>query len=222
MHDDALINTILNAYRDGIFPMAENAESDDFAFYKPHLRALIPIENLHIPRRLLKTLRQNPYTVSMNTAFADVVDSCAHETPKRPKTWINKPIHDIFCLLHQHGHAHSVECKNKDGKLVGGLYGLSIGAVFCGESMFSRQDDASKIALVYLCALLWKCGYTTLDTQFINPHLVQFGVYEMPQAGYELLIQTEMEKTVQPLNCIKLSPALLKEYLENRTKIKEQ
>ena len=192
-----LIQVVLDAYRAGVFPMAESAEDDNFAFYKPYMRGIIPIAGLHIPAKLLKEVRQEIYTVTMNRAFGDVIDGCARETPKRAKTWINTPIRDIFINLHKAGHAHSIECWTKDGKLAGGLYGLAIGAVFCGESMFSNARDASKVALVHLCAALWKSGFTVLDTQFINPHLLQFGAYEMKQEEYEALIATEMQRNVR-------------------------
>lgn len=177
--------------------MAESAEDDNFAFYKPFMRGIIPIADLHIPARLMKEVRQDIYTVTRDKAFEAVIDGCARETPKRAKTWINTPIRDIFIELHNAGHAHSIECWTKDGKLAGGLYGLAIGAVFCGESMFCVERDASKIALVHLCAALWMSGFTVLDTQFINPHLLQFGAYEMKQEEYELLIATEMQKNVR-------------------------
>lgn len=191
-----LIDAVLGAYRNGVFPMADSAEDEAFAFYKPHRRGLLPIHDLHIPAKLLKTLQRRPYRVTMDKAFEDVIDGCATATPKRSKTWINRPIRDIFVALHKAGHAHSIECWTQDGRLAGGLYGLAIGAVFCGESMFSRETDASKIALVYLCALLSAHGFTVLDTQFINPHLIQFGAYEIDQADYERLIATEIEKDV--------------------------
>jgi len=191
-----LEDIILDGYRTGIFPMAESAEDEGFAFYKPYMRGLIPIKDLHIPAKLLKTIRRQPFDITIDRSFEAVIDGCAAATPKRGKTWINTPIRDIFVGLHEAGHAHSIECRTKYGRLVGGLYGLAIGAVFCGESMFSTERDASKIALVYLCALLWKCGYTVLDTQFINPHLLQFGAYEIPQETYEQMIATEMKKPV--------------------------
>ncbi len=196
MHGHSPVDLLLKAYRDGVFPMAESAEDEDIAFYRPHMRGLIPIRALHIPASLKKTLRQRKYRPSINKAFDAVIDGCARQTPKRDSTWINRTIRDLYIALQQQGHAHSIECWNADGSLAGGLYGVSIGAVFCGESMFSNNRDASKIALVYLCALLWKNGFTVLDTQFINPHLVQFGAYEMPQEDYEVLIQTEMNKDI--------------------------
>lgn len=208
-----LSDMILNAYREGVFPMAESADDDGFAFYKPHLRSLLPIRDLHIPAKLLKTLKKRPYRVTMNNAFAQIIEGCG----ERETTWINDPIKAIFIQMHEDGYAHSVECWDKDGNLAGGLYGLSIGAVFCGESMVSFQTDASKIALVHLCALLQACGYTTLDTQFINPHIARFGAYEMPQAKYEALIQMEMEKPVTPFDDVPITHDLLIKYLESRS-----
>lgn len=204
---------ILNAYREGVFPMAEDAGDDDFAFYRPHIRALIPID-LHIPARLLKTIRKTPYRVTRDQAFAQIIDGCAAATSdKRESTWINTPIRDIFIQLHRAGHAHSIECWDKEGRLAGGLYGLAIGAVFCGESMVSFQTDASKIALVYLCALLKECGYTLLDSQFLNPHLLQFGAYEMPQEDYVARIQTEMDRSVRTMDGIDLSLPLVENFI---------
>ena len=181
--------------------MAESADDDDFAFYKPAMRGLIPIEGLHVPKRLLQTIRQKKFTITVNSVFEDVIDGCAMpSSDKRAKTWINKPIRDIFIMLNKAGHAHSVECWNADGHLAGGVYGLAIGAVFCGESMFSNERNASKVALIALCALLWRAGYTVLDTQFINTHLLQFGAYEIPQEEYERLIRIEMGKPVADIN----------------------
>lgn len=203
---------ILEAYRDGIFPMAERGDDDNFAFYKPHLRGLLPITDLHIPAKLRKTLKQGDYTVTVDKAFRDIIDGCAVTTPKRAQTWINRPIRNMFVQLHREGHAHSVEVWDKHGKLMGGLYGLAIGAVFCGESMVSFAPGGSKIALVHLCALLWRCGYTVLDTQFINPHLLQFGAYEIPQADYERLIKSEMNKRVEDITAMPF-PETLQNYL---------
>ncbi len=217
MHGTTPLTTIiLEAYREGIFPMAESADDDNFAFYKPHMRGLIPIRDLHIPAKLLKRLKQQDYTVTFNHAFRDIIDGCAAQTDKRRQTWINAPIRNMFVQLHREGHAHSVEVWDAQGKLMGGLYGLAIGAVFCGESMVSFQTGGSKIALVWLCAALWKAGFTVLDTQFINPHLVQFGAYEMKQQEYEALIQTEMNRTVKPLPDATLSYDLIQSYLEAR------
>lgn len=196
--------------------MAEDADDESFAFYKPRLRALLPIRDLHIPSKLRRTLRKAPYTITIDRAFAKIIDGCAATAPKRSKTWINKPIRDIFVMLHESGYAHSVECWTPEGHLAGGLYGLAIGAVFCGESMVSFETDASKITLVHLCALLDHCGYTVLDSQFLNPHLVQFGAYEIPQKEYVSLIKTEMQKTVRPFESVESPAFLLEDYLRKK------
>lgn len=219
MHGTTPLTTIiLEAYREGIFPMAESADDDNFAFYKPHMRGLIPIRDLHIPARLLKRLKRQDYTVTFNRAFRDIIDGCAAQTGKRQQTWINMPIRNMFVQLHREGHAHSVEVWDKRGTLMGGLYGLAIGAVFCGESMVSFQTGGSKLALVWLCAALWKAGFTVLDTQFINPHLLQFGAYEMKQEDYEVLIRTEMNRTAAPLRTGEISSELFQNYLEMRVR----
>lgn len=175
--------------------MAEHGDSDYFNFYRPHRRGLLPIADLHIPRRLAKTLRQHPFRITVDEAFETVINACAktHPGTKRHNTWINEGIRDAFIALHEQGHAHSVECWR--GKaFVGGIYGLKIGSVFCGESMVSLLTDASKIALVHLCARLWRGGFTLLDAQFSNPHLEQFGLYEIPQGQYEKMIRMDMNK----------------------------
>lgn len=186
-----MIAAFLAAYRDGIFPMADDADDDIFHFYRPKDRALIPIADLHIPKRLLRTLKQNPYRVTMDTTFETVIDHCRS---LHGKTWINASIRDAFVAMHKAGHAHSIECWDADGNFAGGLYGLALGKVFCGESMVSTQTDASKIALVHLCALLWASGFELLDAQFRNPHLDQFGLYEIPQEEYEDKIKTLMNE----------------------------
>lgn len=186
-----MIAALLAAYREGVFPMADDADDDILHFYRPHERALIPIENLHIPKRLARTLKQKPYRVTIDQAFETVIDHCRFE---HGKTWINQPIRDGFIALHHAGHAHSVECWDADNNFAGGLYGLAIGSVFCGESMVSTQTDASKIALVHLCAILWHGGFKLLDAQFRNPHLDQFGLYEIPQEEYEEQIRTLMNE----------------------------
>jgi len=184
---------ILDLYRQGIFPMANDKNDTHFNFYRPEMRGQLSINNLHVPTKLKKLIRQNIFDIRINTDFIGVIDGCAQSYKDRETTWINQAIRDVFIELHAQGHAHSVECW-QGSELVGGLYGLSIGAVFCGESMFSKKPNASKIALVHLCARLHKGRFTILDTQFTNSHLEQFGVYEMPQEKYETLIKTEMQK----------------------------
>ncbi len=220
MYTDGDPELFLQAYREGIFPMADTADALFYNFYRPEMRGLLPIADLHISRTLRKTLKRNPYTITVDTAFADVITECAKEGGKgRDVTWINDTIRDVFIKLHKKGKAHSVECW-QDGKLVGGLYGLAIGRVFCGESMFSRATDASKVALVHLAARLWKAGFTVLDTQFINDHLKQFGAYEIPQEEYEVLIETEMRRRADFSLQSKLPDAkendLVSEFLSGR------
>lgn len=197
--------------------MADTADSLFYNFYRPEMRGMLSIEELHIPKKLRKTVKQFPYNVTIDTAFEDVIAECAKEGGKgRETTWINDTIRNVFIKLHSKGKAHSVECW-QDGKLVGGLYGLAIGRVYCGESMFSRATDASKIALVHLTARLWKAGFTILDTQFINDHLKQFGAYEIPQEEYEAMIETEMRRradfTLQSKYPDMTEGALVLEYL---------
>jgi leucyl/phenylalanyl-tRNA--protein transferase len=209
-------DVMLAAYRQGIFPMAESAEAPSYNFYRPKMRGQLSINNLHIPTRLLKKVKQFPYKVTINTNFKGVIEGCAATNSKSKKgrtgTWINAPIKEAFLKLHEAGYAHSVECWQNE-KLVGGLYGLAIGAVFCGESMFSTATDASKIALVHLCARLQAGGFCVLDTQFTNPHLEQFGITEIPQEEYEALIKTEMEKTADFILCGQSEGQLVQTYL---------
>lgn len=195
MFTEATPEMMLEAYRQGIFPMADTADSQFYHFYRPEIRGLLPIRDLHIPKSLQKTLKKHSYDLRINTAFKEVIAHCAKEYKGRENTWINSIISDVFIELHELGHAHSIECWDGN-RLIGGLYGMALGAVFCGESMFSLETNASKLALVHLCEHLGKQGFTVLDTQFINPHLEQFGAYEMPQEEYEALIAKEMNKKI--------------------------
>ncbi|MEQ9317419.1 MAG: leucyl/phenylalanyl-tRNA--protein transferase [Henriciella sp.] len=172
---------VLDFYRRGVFPMADSREDDTLFLISPAERGVLPLKGFHIPRRLRKTVRQQPYKVTVDTAFNRVIDACAEFQPDRPTTWINTQIQNIYGALHREGHAHSIECWDDDGHLVGGLYGVRIGAAFFGESMFSRRTDASKIALVHLVARLIHGGFELLDAQFHNPHLDQFGLEEIPK-----------------------------------------
>ena len=163
--------------------MAYSADSPHINWICPEQRGQLSITDIHIPRSLLKRVKQQAYEVRIDTAFDQVITACAEDAPDRPETWINDSIKSVFGQLHTMGHAHSIECWHA-GELLGGLYGLKIGGVFFGESMFSRATDASKVALVHLVARLWAGGFKMLDTQFVNDHLEQFGVYEMDHAGY--------------------------------------
>ena len=178
---------LLKAYACGIFPMAEAADDPGLFWVEPELRGIIPLDEFHIPRRLARTVRQQVYEVRVDHDFAATIRMCAEDTPDRPSTWINGRIAALYTELHRMGHCHSVECW-KDGKLVGGLYGLHIGGAFFGESMFSRARDASKVALVHLVERMKAGGFCLLDTQFNTKHLSQFGAIEIPKRDYEQLL----------------------------------
>lgn len=184
---------LLNAYKGGLFPMAEKAEDSHFYWIDPELRGILPINDFHIPKKLKRQVLKFPYEVKINTGFEDVIENCAVITDKRDETWINEPIKELFIDLHHLGHAHSVEAWDGN-RLVGGLYGLAIGGAFFGESMFSHQSDASKMALVHLVARLWHLGYELLDTQFTNPHLEQFGCLEIPRDLYKEKLAQALKK----------------------------
>jgi leucyl/phenylalanyl-tRNA--protein transferase len=178
---------LLLAYRLGIFPMAESRGAKDVLWVRPHERGILPLDKFHVPRRLAETVRKGIYEVRINTAFGDVIRGCAEARPGRRETWINDAIIDVFEALHARGLAHSVEtwC---GGVLAGGLYGLSLGAAFFAESKFSRQRDASKVALVHLAARLKAGGYLLLDAQFPNPHLEQFGAIAIGEEKFQRLL----------------------------------
>jgi len=178
---------LLRAYAAGIFPMAESADDPELFWVDPKRRGIIPLDAFHVPRRLRRIVRQNIFTIRCDTAFEAVMHGCAESSDKRPNTWINDEILELYTGLFERGAAHSVECWH-DGELVGGLYGVSLGGAFFGESMFSRVTDASKVALVHLVARLRHGGYRLLDTQFLTPHLAQFGAVEITRARYHRLL----------------------------------
>lgn len=209
---------LYDEYREGRFPMADKADDDGFMIITPRERALLPVKDLHIPQSLLKTVKQNRFRVTHDQAFERVIESCAEQVPNRPETWINPDIKMLFMELHRLGHAHSIECW-QDDTLVGGLYGLAVGGVFCGESMFSRATDASKVALVHLCARLFTAKFSLLDAQFHNDHLEQFGLYLLKQSTY-----VEQLKLIRDQSCdfkLRENPIsesdLIVAYLKNRT-----
>ena len=192
--------TLLDIYKQGFFPMAEHREDQEFEFYAPHVRALLPIKEFHIPKRLKRKMHHVAYDMRIDTAFRDVIQHCANVTRAKDgnensNTWINDDIIEMFIALHDAGIAHSVETW-RDGTLIGGLYGLTIGSTFCGESMFSLESDASKVALVHLVAHLNQRGFKLLDSQFRNPHLDQFGLYEIPQEEYVALMRKGLQDKV--------------------------
>ncbi len=185
---------LLRAYAVGLFPMAERRDDPTLFWIDPEKRGILPLDGLHVSRRLRRTVRSGRYEVRCNTAFDDVVRACAAPGPNREDTWINDEILSLYGDLHALGRAHCVETW-LDGELVGGLYGVSLGAAFFGESMFSLARDASKVALVHLVARLVKGGYKLLDTQFVTDHLTQFGVVELPRAGYRELLSEALDDT---------------------------
>jgi leucyl/phenylalanyl-tRNA--protein transferase len=174
---------LLQAYRIGVFPMGERRDDPKLYWLDPRLRAVLPLDGFHLPKRLARTVRQSVFEVTADAAFTDVMRACAEPRPGHPESWINEPILELYGKLFARGHAHSIECR-REGKLVGGLYGVSVGAAFFGESMFSRERDASKVALVHLVARLIEGGYELLDTQFITSHLATFGTIEIPRTEY--------------------------------------
>lgn len=175
---------LLNCYRRGVFPMADSRDDMRLFLMDPDLRGILPIDRFHVPSRLRKTVRKEPFRVTVDTAFNRVIEACAEPHPTRPATWINDSILNLYGALHRQGHAHSVECWTEEDELVGGLYGVSLGGAFFGESMFSRATDASKIGLVHLVARLKIGGYQLLDAQFHNPHLEQFGLEEITRDAF--------------------------------------
>jgi len=178
---------LLQAYAAGIFPMAEGADDPDLFWVDPTRRGILPLDAFHVPRRLQRVLRRGEFTVRCDSAFGAVLRGCAASSETRPSTWINDEIVRLYSALHVRGAAHSVECWLGD-ELAGGLYGVSLGAAFFGESMFSRVTDASKVALVHLVARLRLGGYRLLDTQFVTPHLARFGAIEVTRARYHRLL----------------------------------
>lgn len=182
---------LLDCYARGVFPMADAREDARVFLIDPERRGAIPLNAFHVSRRLARTVRAEPYEVRVDTAFHQVVLACAAAGPGRTETWINRPIEMLYLHLHEHGHAHSVECW-RDGDLVGGLYGVSLGGAFFGESMFSRRRDASKVALVHLVGRLIAGGYRLLDTQFMTQHLAQFGALEIERADYHRRLKAAM------------------------------
>ena len=174
---------LLRAYAEGLFPMAERRDDPTLFWVSPERRGIIPLDAFHIPRRLARTVRSDIFHVSVDTAFGEVMRACAAPAKNREETWINDGILDLYAALHASGHAHSLECR-REGRLVGGLYGVRLGGAFFGESMFSRETDASKVALVHLVARLKLGGFKLLDAQFLTAHLARFGAVEIPREAY--------------------------------------
>jgi len=174
---------LLRAYDEGVFPMAERREDKELYWVSPDRRGVIPLDAFHVSRRLARTVRSDRFRVTSDVCFVDVMRACAEPAPGREQSWINAEILRLYTALHASGHAHSIECW-RDGRLAGGLYGVSLGAAFFGESMFSRARDASKVALVHLVGRLIDGGYRLLDTQFLTEHLAGFGAIDIPSTDY--------------------------------------
>lgn len=183
---------LLAAYSNGYFPMAMAKDEPEIYWFSPEERGVLSVEGFNIPRGLKRVRDKHPFTMKIDSAFTDVMQACAEITATRTETWINDTIVDAYSQLHAMGHAHSVESW-RDGKLVGGLYGVSIGGAFFGESMFSRESEASKMALLTLVEVLQEAGYTLLDTQYVNEHLKQFGVEAISKKRY----MTKLAKALQ-------------------------
>jgi len=179
---------LLKAYACGVFPMAESAEDPALYWIEPEMRGIIPLDRFHVPSRLARTVRSDRYTITINRDFDGVLDGCAEPQPGRPRTWINARIRVLYHKLYDRRHCHSIEVYDGDA-LVGGLYGVSLGRAFFGESMFHRARDASKVALVHLVARLRAGGFKLLDTQFVTDHLKRFGAVEVPRRQYHKLLE---------------------------------
>ena len=192
---------LLRAYACGIFPMAESASDPNLFWVEPEMRGVIPLDGFRIASRLARTVRSEIFTVTVDMAFKAVIAGCAAPRPGREDTWINNRIRDLYIGLHRLGHAHSVEVWQNDD-LVGGLYGVSLGRAFFGESMFHRLRDASKVALVHLVARLIAGGFELLDTQYVTEHLKSFGAAEISRRRYRTLLDKAIAG--EPANFLKL------------------
>ncbi len=178
---------LLKAYASGVFPMAESAADPEVFWVRPETRGVIPLDGFHVPRSLRKIVRQQRFDIRVDSDFEAVIDACAEKREERASTWINAPIREAYVALHARGHCHSVEAWRED-LLVGGLYGVSLGRAFFGESMFSRETDASKVCLVHLVERLRDRGFVLLDTQFTTEHLKRFGAIDVPRGRYEKML----------------------------------
>lgn len=183
---------LLRAYASGVFPMADSAHSSDLSWIDPSRRGVLPLEGLHVPRRLARSFLTADVEVVIDRDFSGVLDGCAD----RPETWINPEIRRLYLALHRMGQAHSVEIR-QGGQLAGGLYGVAIGAAFFGESMFSRARDASKFALIALVARLRAGGFTLLDTQFVTPHLMRLGAVEISRREYQRRLKAALARPAE-------------------------
>ena len=184
---------LLRAYAIGVFPMAEDRDDPDLFWVDPRMRGVIPLDEFHVPKRLRRTVRNGGFRVTVDSDFEATIEACAESTEARPRTWINDRIIMLYTSLYHLGYAHSVEVW-RGSALVGGLYGVALGGAFFGESMFSRETDASKIALIHLVARLKAGRFTLLDSQFITRHLRRFGAIEVPRSEYRLRLAEALKQ----------------------------
>lgn len=184
---------LLKAYACGLFPMAESADDPGLFWLEPEHRGLLPLDSVHIPRRLKRTVRNDVFEIRVSTDFQGVIDGCSAPMPGRRKTWINREIRRLYGELFEMGYCHTVEAW-QDGELAGGLYGVSLNGAFFGESMFTVKTDASKVCLVHLAARLIAGGYTLLDTQFVTDHLSKFGTVEVSREAYNAQLSEALQK----------------------------
>lgn len=183
---------LLKAYASGVFPMAESAGDPEVFWVRPEMRGVIPLDAFHVPKSLRKVIRQGRFDIRVDTDFTGVIDACAEEREERRSTWINAPIREAYIRLFEQGHCHSVEAWREE-RLVGGLYGVKLGRAFFGESMFSRETDASKVCLVRLVERMRERGFLLLDTQFTTEHLKRFGAIDVPRGRYEKLLEQALK-----------------------------
>ncbi|MBN9071723.1 MAG: leucyl/phenylalanyl-tRNA--protein transferase [Rhizobiales bacterium] len=187
---------LLKAYASGVFPMAESADDPEVFWVRPETRGILPLDGFHASRSLRKAVRQRKFDIRYDHDFDAVVDGCAESREGRESTWINDPIREAYGELFRRGHCHTVEAW-RDGRLAGGLYGISLGRAFFGESMFSRERDASKVCLVHLVERLVERGFVLLDTQFTTEHLRTFGAVDVPRKRYERLLDEALQGTAE-------------------------
>ena len=197
--EEITVEVLLNAYASGYFPMAESRDDEQLYWFNPSRRGVLPIKDFNVPRGLKKFLKDHPFEIKTDADFRGVITACAEINKSRKETWINDTIIDLYCEMNEMGNAHSVETW-RNGKLVGGLYGVSLGGAFFGESMFSRESEASKVALVHLVEILDEAGYLLLDTQFVNDHLKQFGIKEVTKRTYMSRLDKALNATPNPSN----------------------
>jgi leucyl/phenylalanyl-tRNA---protein transferase len=195
--DDIIIEitpqVLLKAYTCGIFPMAESADDPALYWIEPQQRGILQLDKVHVPKRLARTIRQGAFDIRIDSDFEGVIDGCAASRAGRRTTWINRKIRALYRDLFDAGYCHTIESWS-EGRLVGGLYGVALNGAFFGESMFSTERDASKVALVFLCARLLHGGFTLLDTQFVTEHLKQFGTVEIDRSEFHTLLEKALAR----------------------------